>query len=142
MKAYPHDIERALTSGVEFIHWATPLRIEGEGTASALVCERTVYSPEGNLVAVQDSEFKIPATMVLRATGQEKRIGFFEQLEGVETDEGGRVVVDDGFRTGNRRIWAGGDCVNGGKEVVNAVAHGKAAAVSIDELLRSGAAGK
>lgn len=142
MKAYPHDIERALMSGVEFIHWIAPLRIEGAGSVSALVCERTEYTSDGDLVAVPESEFRIPATMVLRATGQEKRVGFFDQLEGVETDEGGRVVVDDGFRTGNPRIWAGGDCVNGGREVVNAVAHGRAAAVSIDESLRSGAAGK
>jgi len=142
MKAYPHDIERALKSGVDFIHWSAPLRIEGEGVVSALVCQRTEYSPEGELEAIPDSEFRIAATMVLRATGQEKRVGFFDRLDGVETDGGGRVVVDDGFRTGNPRIWAGGDCVNGGKEVVNAVAHGKAAAASIDRTLRSGAAGK
>jgi glutamate synthase (NADPH/NADH) small chain len=80
--------------------------------------------------------------MVLRATGQEKRVGFLDQFDGVETDSGGRVVVDDGFRTGNPSVWAGGDCVNGGKEVVNAVAHGKAAAQSIDEVLRSAASGK
>lgn len=142
MKAYPHDIERALKSGVEFIHWSTPLRIEGEGSVSALVCQRMQYSQDGELDAVPDSEFKIAATIVLRATGQEKRVGFFDQIDGVETDEGERVVVDDGFRTGNSKIWAGGDCVNGGKEVVNAVAHGKAAAASIDRVLRFGAAGK
>jgi glutamate synthase (NADPH/NADH) small chain len=142
MKAYPHDIERALSSGVEFIHWSAPVRIEGEGSVSALVCERTAYSTDGDLAAVPDTEYRIPVTMVLRATGQEKRVDLFDLFEGVETDSGGRVVVDDGFRTGNPSIWAGGDCVNGGKEVVNAVAHGKAAAMSIDEALRTAAAGK
>jgi dihydropyrimidine dehydrogenase (NAD+) subunit PreT len=141
MRAYPHDIERALSSGVEFIHWSAPLRIDGDGSVSALVCERTEYSSQGELVAVADSEYQIPVTMVLRATGQEKRVGFLDQFDDVETDGGGRVVVDDNFRTGNPGVWAGGDCVNGGKEVVNAVAHGKAAAVSIDEALRA-AAGK
>jgi dihydropyrimidine dehydrogenase (NAD+) subunit PreT len=140
MRAYPHDIERALTSGVEFIHWSVPIRVDGEDSVSGLVCERTAYSPDGDLVAVPDTEYRIPVTMVLRATGQEKRVGLFDLFEGVETDAGGRVVVDDGFRTGNASIWAGGDCVNGGKEVVNAVAHGKAAAMSIDEVLRSAAA--
>lgn len=142
MRAYPHDIERALTGGVEFIHWSTPVRIEGEGSVSALVCERTEYSASGDLIPVPNSETRIPVTMVLRATGQEKRVGFFDQFDGVETDAGGRVLVDDAFTTGNPSIWAGGDCVNGGKEVVNAVAHGKAAAVSIDEALRSTATGK
>ena len=109
---------------------------------SGLVCERTEYTPDGDLVAVPDTEYRIPVTMVLRATGQEKRVDFFDLFEGVETDAGGRVLVDDGFQTGNPNIWAGGDCVNGGKEVVNAVAHGKAAATSIDEALRTAAAGK
>ncbi|MFV1970435.1 MAG: NAD(P)-dependent oxidoreductase, partial [Acidimicrobiia bacterium] len=144
MKAYPHDIERALRSGVEFIHWSAPKGIRGNGSVSALVCERTEYSADGTgtLGVVPGSEFEIPVTMVLRATGQEKRVGFFDQIDGVAIDDGGRVVVDDEFRTDNPKIWAGGDCVNGGKEVVNAVAHGKAAAVSIDRTLRSDAAGK
>ena len=142
MKAYPHDIERALASGVEFIHWTKPARVEGNGSVAKLVCERTEYSADKTLLTVQDSEYNVPVTMVMRATGQEKRVGFLDSIQGVETDAGGRVVVDDGFRTGNPMIWAGGDCVNGGKEVVNAVAHGKAAATSIDEALRSGAAGK
>lgn len=144
MKAYPHDIERALASGVAFIHWSTPKRIEGDGSVTALICERTEYPADGTgrLGAVPGSEFEISVTMVLRATGQEKRAGLFDRLGGVATDEGGRVVVDEEFRTDNPRIWAGGDCVNGGKEVVNAVAHGKAAAASIDRTLRSDAAGK
>jgi len=141
MRAYPHDIERALTSGVEFIHWSAPVRIDGDGSVSALVCERREYSSDGDLVPVPDSEYRIPVTMVLRATGQEKRVGFFDQFDDVEMDGGGRVVVDGDFRTANPGIWAGGDCVNGGKEVVNAVAHGKAAALSIDGALRA-AAGK
>ncbi|MEE8485200.1 MAG: NAD(P)-dependent oxidoreductase [Acidimicrobiia bacterium] len=142
MKAYFHDIERALMSGVEFIHWSAPASIEGEGSVSALVCYRTDHSTDGVLVAIPESEYKLPVTMVLRATGQAKRVSFFDQFDGVATDRGGRVVVDAEFRTGNPMIWAGGDCVNGGKEVVNAVAHGKAAAMSIDRALRSGAAGK
>jgi glutamate synthase (NADPH/NADH) small chain len=140
MKAYPHDIERALTKGVEFIHWSAPKRIEGEGSVTALVCVRTEYTTNGDgpkLSVIAGSEFRIPVTMVMRATGQEKRVSFFDGIDDVATDDGGRVVVDDSFRTGNPRIWAGGDCVNGGKEVVNAVAHGKAAARDIDRTLRT-----
>jgi len=142
MRAYPHDIERALASGVEFVHWSAPLRIEGEDVVSGLLCERTEYADDGTLVRVPDSEYRIEASMVLRATGQEKRGAFLETLGGVETDAGGRVVVDAEFRTADPHIWAGGDCVNGGKEVVNAVAHGKAAATSIDRMLRSVVEGK
>jgi glutamate synthase (NADPH/NADH) small chain len=145
MKAYPHDIERALTSGVEFIHWSAPRRVTGDGAVEALVCDRTehVTDDDGSvrLVAIQGTEYSIPVSMVMRATGQEKLRPFLGSIEGVVTDDGGRVRVDDTFRTGNDKIWAGGDCVNGGKEVVNAVAHGRAAALDIDRALRSGARG-
>ena len=36
-------------------------------------------------------------------------------------------------RTGNPRYYAGGDCVNGGREVVDAVADGKRAALAMLE---------
>ena len=140
MKAYPHDIERALTSGVEFIHWTAPKRVEGDGHVQALICERTehITSEDGpvRLVGIPGTEYSIPVSMVMRATGQAKRLSFLSGIQGVVTDDGGRVVVDEVFKTGNDMIWAGGDCVNGGKEVVNAVAHGKAAALDIDRTLR------
>lgn len=135
MGAYPHDIERALNAGVEMMFWTAPVRITGEGSVSGLIVHRTEMTDTG-LRVVDTSEFEVPATMVLRATGQAKRTDIFDRLDGVAVDDAGRVLVDADFRTGNASIWAGGDCVNGGMEVVNAVAHGKAAAASIDRTLR------
>jgi glutamate synthase (NADPH/NADH) small chain len=44
----------------------------------------------------------------------------------------GRIVADRATgQTGNTRYFAGGDCVNGGREVVDAVADGKRAALAI-----------
>jgi glutamate synthase (NADPH/NADH) small chain len=48
----------------------------------------------------------------------------------------GRVIVDPATgRTGNPKVWSGGDCVNGGKEVVNAVAEAKVAVTSMHAFL-------
>ncbi|KAA3636166.1 MAG: NAD(P)-dependent oxidoreductase [Armatimonadetes bacterium] len=135
MRGYPHDIERALQHGVEFVHWSTPSRIEGTNSVEKLVCVRTELGPDGSVTELEGTEYTIPVDRVFRATGQAKRIGFLSTLPGVEIDDGGRVVVDEHHRTGNDRIWAGGDCVNGGKEVVNAVEHGKIAARNIHEAL-------
>ena len=38
-------------------------------------------------------------------------------------------------QTANPKYFAGGDCVNGGREVVDAVADGKRAAIGIAEWL-------
>jgi len=45
------------------------------------------------------------------------------------------VVTDTQHRTGNPKYFAGGDCVNGGREVVDAVAEGMAAGRGIDAWL-------
>jgi len=45
--------------------------------------------------------------------------------------EKGCVVTDAHGCTGRKGWFAGGDCRNGGKEVVNATAEGKAAALAI-----------
>ena len=140
MGGYAHDVERARQNGVEFVHWVSPLRLEGVDAVDGLVVERTVLSGDGKLSTVPETESRIDATVVLRATGQAKHTSFFSGIDGVTIDDGGRVVVDDGFRTDNQSIWAGGDCVNGGKEVVNAVQHGKLAGRDIDEKLRAAAA--
>lgn len=50
-------------------------------------------------------------------------------------------MADAEGRTGNAKLFAGGDCVNGGKEVVNAVAEGKAAALAIHRALEAPAHG-
>jgi glutamate synthase (NADPH/NADH) small chain len=140
MGGYAHDVDRARHNGVEFVHWVSPVRLEGTDSVEGLVVEGTVLSDDGTLSTVPDSESRIAATFVLRATGQAKRTSFFSDIEGVTIDDSGRVVVDDSFRTDNPNIWAGGDCVNGGKEVVNAVQHGKLAGRDIDEKLRTAAA--
>jgi glutamate synthase (NADPH/NADH) small chain len=44
-------------------------------------------------------------------------------------------VTDAQHRTGNPKYFAGGDCVNGGREVVDAVAEGMAAGRGIDAWL-------
>ena len=57
-----------------------------------------------------------------------------QSLDGVEVDWG-KIVVDDNQATGRKGYFAGGDCANGGKEVVNAAAEGKTAALSIHNYL-------
>jgi glutamate synthase (NADPH/NADH) small chain len=52
-------------------------------------------------------------------------------VRGIELSHG-RVVVERATGlTSNRKYFAGGDCVNGGREVVDAVADGKRAGIAI-----------
>jgi len=54
-----------------------------------------------------------------------------ESLKGVALDKGRVVVEPRTGQTTNPKYFAGGDCVNGGREVVDAVADGKRAAIAM-----------
>ena len=75
-------------------------------------------------------DFKIDCDMVIKAIGQQKQVEFLQSL-GVQLDEKGRVAVNDLRQTANPKIFAGGDCVNGGAEAVDAAQAGKLAAAGI-----------
>ena len=139
MRAYDHEIAKAQADGVEFEFWAMPVAVTGSGSVEGLECIRTALDSDGRPQPVAGSEFRLDVTRVFRATGQAKQRDFLSGIPQLEIDAGGRVVVDDNFRTAHPAVWAGGDCVNGGKEVVNAVAHGKAAAQAIDVELTGAA---
>ena len=121
MPAYEYEYELAKKDGIEFLWQTAPIEILGDGTVAALRCRKTDGSGE---------VFDVPCDMVIKATGQSKQSGFFQSI-GVQTDEKGRVAVNELMQTSNPHIFAGGDCVNGGAEAVDASQMGKFAAEGI-----------
>jgi glutamate synthase (NADPH/NADH) small chain len=76
--------------------------------------------------------------MIIKAIGQQKSVGFLSQIPNVELNEKGRIVVNtETMQTTNPKIFAGGDCVNGGREAVDAAQTGKLAAQGIHFNLTS-----
>jgi dihydropyrimidine dehydrogenase (NAD+) subunit PreT len=137
--AYHYEYELAKSDGVVYVCYALPVRFLGNGALTALECVRTevVEGDHGGFTVkpVPGSEFHIPCDMAISAVGQKKAVEWLSAMfPGIVLEEG-RVKVDASGRTSLRGLYAGGDCVNGGREVVNAVAEGKAAARAIDEDL-------
>ena len=146
---YPHELELARLAGVRFVENTLPVRVLREpantmaeggaaGTAgSAGPLRGLLVADAEKAKPVPGTEREFPARAVFVAIGQAGLPSLLAGCPGVESDPGGRVKVDEKTgRTGNPRIFAGGDCVNGGREVVDAVAGGKRAAIAIDEMLR------
>jgi dihydropyrimidine dehydrogenase (NAD+) subunit PreT len=127
ISAYQYEYDLAKKDAVEFYWNTAPVQIVGDGEAvTALRCVKTE-----NGQPVAGTAFEIACDMVIKAIGQQKQVGFLEQI-GVGLDEKGRVVVNtDTMQTTNPRIFAGGDCVNGGREAVDAAQTGKLAAQGI-----------
>ena len=82
-------------------------------------------------IPLQGSTFTIPAYTAVKAIGQQPRDEIDKWVEGLELDRG-KASVDERGRTGNRKFFAGGDAINGGASVVEAVRDGKRAADEID----------
>lgn len=124
ISAYQYEYELAKKDGVEFVWQTAPIGIlsDENGGVKALRCEKT----DGSFQL-----FEIPCDMVIKAIGQQKSVKFFESVAGVKTDEKGRVLVNEMMQTSNPKIFAGGDCVNGGREAVDASQMGKLAAQGI-----------
>lgn len=140
MSAFDYEYDLAKQDGVTFIWQALPTRIVGRGCVESLECVRTALGPrdasDRRTPQVQPgTEFKLEVDMVVRALGQTKQLNFLKSIPKLQL-EGGRVVVNPAtMQTGNPKYFAGGDCVNGAAEVVDAVAHGKRAAQGIHQML-------
>jgi glutamate synthase (NADPH/NADH) small chain len=126
MSGYHHEMEHARLEGVRLVENSVPVAFvrDDQGNLTGL---RVAKTDDGKAVA--GTEHDLPCDFVALAIGQSKLRSVAKELPGVALDARGCVVADEKTcQTGNEKVFAGGDCVNGGKEVVNAVADGRNAA--------------
>ena len=131
MPAFDFEYEHAKQEGVQFLWHRQPLAIKSEAHRRLLLETVQVQQVNGKLLPIPDSLYAIDCDMVVPAIGQSPLAQLVEESRGVEVRDG-RIVADRVTgQTANPRYFAAGDCVNGGREVVDAVAGGKRAAVAI-----------
>ena len=141
MSAYEFEYELAKKDGIVFHFLTAPKKIVGEKFVEGIECLKMKLGEPDNRgrrrpVSILGTEFTIPVDMVIKAIGQETKSGFLGSIPNLTLDTDGCVIVDQNtFQTANPKIFAGGDCINGGKEVVNAAYDGKRAAHGIDSYL-------
>lgn len=122
--AYDYEMELARKDGIEFMWQTTPIEIVGDTHVSGLRCK-----------TADGAEADIQCDQIIKAIGQTKRRSFFTEVCGVNVDEKGRVVVSESLQTSDPKVFAGGDCANGGKEAVDASQMGKLAAIGMHKSL-------
>jgi dihydropyrimidine dehydrogenase (NAD+) subunit PreT len=140
MPAYPYEIDEAEEEGVRFQWLTTPVRFLGGRRLEALECRlQRLGEPDASgrrrPEPLEGSEFALPADTAVKAIGQRPRSELAAWVDGLCFERGTLIVGANGGRTGNPKIFAGGDVVNGGASVVEAVRDGKRAAKAIDEWL-------
>ena len=135
------ELEIARLDGCR-IHWlAAPGEVIGpDGRVTQLRCEKMELGPpdaSGRRAPLPTGEtFTMDIDMVIKATGQMP----FEQLVrtgGLSHRHGKIETTGHHGITSLPGVFAGGDCVNGGKEVVDAVQAGKLTAAAILSYLQT-----
>ncbi|MDE2490215.1 MAG: FAD-dependent oxidoreductase [Elusimicrobia bacterium] len=134
MSAYDFEVALAKGDGVRVLTDLAPRRVLGRRKVEGVEFVRT-RAVGGKLVA-DKRPVVVACDRVIVAIGQEKDRSV-AGLFGAALNADGTIRVDPAtLRTTAAKVFAGGDAVNGGKEVVNAAADGKRAAWSIHKTLR------
>jgi dihydropyrimidine dehydrogenase (NAD+) subunit PreT len=137
MPAFAYEYELMKQDGVRFEWFAQPVRVlERDGAACGVEFVRTRLddpgSRRGKLTVLAGSAFVVEADMVVKALGQEPLMELFAALPELRVDDG-KIKIDPATgATSVPGLFAGGDCISKGAEIVNAVQEGKIAAAGID----------
>ena len=126
MSGYAHEMTGARKESVRLIEHSVVSAFVRDASGK-LVGARLARASAGKAIA--GSEYEVPCDLAVIAIGQSKLHALAEEFPGVAVDGRGCIVVDAATcQTQNPKVFAGGDAINGGKEVVNAVADGRNAA--------------
>ncbi len=142
MPAFKHEVDEAVEEGIILHTRRMPKRIMGvAGKAvgiESLECT-SVFDADGrfNPQVAPDTEEILEADTIFVAIGQEVDYTLLKAADGVLVTKGGLLVVDGITQQTNiPGVFAAGDAVSGPGLVIDAIAKGHEAAISIDRYLR------
>ena len=141
MSAFAFEYEHAKQEGVKFLWHVKPTGLKGTGKVETLELAKLETTSDGSLVPQAGGEFSLLVDLIVLAIGQATHTEFLAGLDSQPSKvklERGRILVDRATgQTSNPKYFAGGDCTNGGREVVDAVADGKRAGIGIAAWLET-----
>jgi formate dehydrogenase major subunit len=149
MPAHPEEVDAAEHEGVRLELLAAPVEVLSDpatGRLRALRCQRMeLGAPDASgrrsPVPIPGSEFELPCEHVFAAIGQsidEDAFAHEPEPTRPRLKRGAVVAEPRTMSCGVPGVFAGGDLVTGPSVVIDAVAHGRRAAETIDRFLRTG----
>ena len=143
MPANDEEIEEAEHEKIKLLYLVAPTRIIAEnGKVKGLECQRMELgdfdaSGRRRPVPVKGSEFVMEVDAVIPAIGYVPDLSCLPQDDGFKTTRAGMLSADPiTLGTHLPGVFAGGDAVTGPSTIVEAMASGYRAALSIDKYLR------
>jgi NADPH-dependent glutamate synthase beta subunit-like oxidoreductase len=145
MPANPWEIEQAREEGVEMLYSWGPEKIsENDGRVAGIELVRctSVFDDQGNFCPnFDDTQKRVAADQVILAIGQASETAFCQDFCFLDDQRSlpvnhGLITIDKSTQeTEMKGVFAGGDAANGPATVIEAIAAGRRAAISIDIYL-------
>ncbi len=143
MPAYAEEIEAAIEEGVVLSNLLSPVSVQtDDGAIVGLQCIKNELGPVDSSgrrrpVPIAGSEHVLPLDTLIVAVGEKPELENIRAAESdIEMTKWGSIAADPRTQTTSRKgLFAGGDVVTGPNTVVDAIAAGKKAAVTIDRYL-------
>ncbi|HSP07931.1 MAG TPA: FAD-dependent oxidoreductase, partial [Acidobacteriota bacterium] len=135
------EFEEARKEGVLFHPQRGAKRFVGENgklKAVEFTGVKRTYDPDGRFNPQYDPEFSetLDADSVILAIGQQADLSFLKPEDGIELTSQKTIRVEATMATSTPGVFAGGDVAFGPRNLIEAVANGKRAALSVDDYLR------
>ena len=136
------EFEESKREGVRFLPQRGAKRFIGEnGKVSAVefIGVKQTYDDEGRFNPVYDTDLSetFEVDSIILAIGQQADLSFLKPEDHVELTPQATIKVDrETLATSAPGVFAGGDVAFGPRNLIEAVANGKRAALSIDDYLR------
>ncbi len=136
------EFEEAQREGIVFHPQRGPKRFIGDnGKVKAIefIGVKRTYDENGRFNPVYDAEYSemFETDSVILAIGQQADLSFIKPSDGIELSPSRFIKIDpETLATTAPGIYAGGDVAFGPRNIIDAIANGKRAALSIDEYLR------
>jgi formate dehydrogenase beta subunit len=141
MKASPWEKEDAIGEDIPILNYLVPKEfVHTDGKLTGMIFEKVKAEKDAkgrrNLVPTGEPDQHFECDDVLVAVGQENAFPWIERDVGMEFDKWNMPVVGaETMQSTIPHVFFGGDAAFGPKNIIWAVAHGHAAAVSIDKFL-------
>ncbi len=138
MKASPWEIEDAEAESIPIIDNHSPLEfVVKNGKLAGMLFDRVKATYDNNgkrkLLSTGEPPVFVECDLVLLAVGQQNAFPWIEDSTGIKMNDRGLPVVDKTTHQSTvPHVFFGGDAAFGPRNVITAVAHGHAAAISID----------
>jgi NADH-quinone oxidoreductase subunit F len=143
MPAYPEEVDAGLEEGVKIEFLTAPVRVRiRDEKVAGVECIRMKLgekdaSGRAKPIPIPGSEFQVPADTLILAISERAYTPYLKESDGLTlSPEWGTIIVDPASMATTRPgVFAGGDVVSGPSSVIEAIAAGKTAALSIESYL-------